>query len=302
MYVFDVRAVALCFVLATIIQWNCVTVQSESVCPQRTDNKAVMVGTLPQTCDASNGGDLYYSPSTNRLTLCDGSSWIHFGMSVKSELGSYDNPIVSCSVLRGKTSTAQSGTYWLKPPTSKHSKPFQIYCDFDLRPNGCALVWKHSYYQVTPNNNTRTFSTFNKPCIDLSDGWCNVANKNTIEGSEQVTAAYHHGTVVYAYRGDRNPQLGKASQWRGAILNNPIKITDHCTRNNGVAPEPEVGGHAIPGITFDKANPGEYTLNCDTDRYAWSPPKDCRWLNCNLPAHISTTTSLTQMTVAIYLC
>ena len=38
-----------------------------------------MVGTLPQTCDASNGGDLYYSPSTNRLTLCDGSSWIHFG-------------------------------------------------------------------------------------------------------------------------------------------------------------------------------------------------------------------------------
>ena len=163
-------------------------------------------------------------------------------------------------------------------------------------------MWKHSYYQVTPNNNVSTFSTFNKPCIDLSDGWCNVANKDTIEGSEQVTAAYHHGTVVYAYRGDRNPQLGKALQWRDAILNNPFKITDHCTSNNGVAPEPEVGSHAIPGITFDKQNPGEYTKHCDTDHYAMSPPTDCRWLKCILPTQISTTTSLTQMTVAIYLC
>ena len=148
----------------------------------------------------------------------------------------------------------------------------------------------------------RTFSTFNKPCIDLSDGWCNVANKDTIEGSEQVTAAYHHGTVVYAYRGDRNPQLGKASLWRGAILNNPIKITDYCTSHNGVAPEPEVGSHAIPGISFDKANPGEYTLNCDTDHYASSPPDDCRWQNCKLPSHISSASFNTQMTVAIYLC
>ena len=148
----------------------------------------------------------------------------------------------------------------------------------------------------------RTFSTVNKPCIDLSDGWCNVAKKDTIEGSEQVTAAYHHGTVVYAYRGDRNPQLGKTSQWRGAILNNPIKITDHCTSDNGVAPEPEVGSHAIPGISFDKANPGIYTGNCDTDHYASSPPADCRWRNCNLPTQISTTTYHTQMTVAIYLC
>ena len=146
----------------------------------------------------------------------------------------------------------------------------------------------------------RTFSTFNKPCIDLSDGWCNVANKNTIEGSEQVTVAYHHGTVVYAYRGDRNPQLGKASQWRGAILNNPIKITDHCTSNNGVAPEPEVGNHAIPGITFDKKNPGECVSNCDTDSYGSG--SDCRWENCHLPTHISTTKTHKQMTVAIYVC
>ena len=147
----------------------------------------------------------------------------------------------------------------------------------------------------------RTFSTFNKPCTDLSDGWCNVANKDAIEGSEQVTAAYHYGNVVYAYRGDRNPQLGKGTQWQGAILNNPVKIRDYCTSNKGVVPEPENGAHAIAGITFDKANPGDYLTNCDTDRYG-SSKNDCRWHNCVIPSHISKDSRNVQMTVTIYVC
>lgn len=148
----------------------------------------------------------------------------------------------------------------------------------------------------------RTFSRFNKLCIDLSVGWCNVANKDSIEGAEQVTAAYHYRSVVYAYRGDRNPQLGKGTQWQGAILNNPIKIRDHCASSNGIAPEPENGAHAIAGITFDKANPGNYVSNCDTDNYGRSSPVDCRWADCQLPSHISIVRRKAQMTVAIYIC
>ena len=52
------------------------------------------------------------------------------------------------------------------------------------------------------------------------------------------TVAYHEGEVVYAYGGDRNSELGKS--WRGAILNNPVNITDHCTKGNGIPPEPSI--------------------------------------------------------------
>jgi hypothetical protein len=148
----------------------------------------------------------------------------------------------------------------------------------------------------------RTFSTFNKPCTDLSDGWCNVFPKDAIEGSEQVTAAYHYGKVVYAYKGDRNPRLGKAWQWQGAILNRPVKIKDYCQINNGIAPEPENGDHALPGLTFDKVNPGNYKGNCDTDRYVNLSGRDCRWENCHVPGNIGGKVSHTQMTVAIYIC
>jgi hypothetical protein len=190
----------------------------------------------------------------------------------------------------------------MRPTTVKYDKPFRIYCDFELRPNGCALVWKHSYLEVTPNDNMRTFSRFNKPCTDLSVGWCNVADKDAIDGAEQVTAAYHYKKVIYAYRGDRNFQLGKGTQWQGAILNNPVKIVDYCTSNNGVAPEPQNGSHAKAGITFDKANPGEYVSHCDTDRYGSSSRRDCRWENCDLPGHISKAANHVQMTVALYIC
>ena len=129
-----------------------------------------------------------------------------------------------------------------------------------------------------------------------------MATKDALEGSEQVTAAYHLGNVVYAYKGDRNLQLGKGTQWQGAILHNPVKIKDYCTSGNGDPPEPENGAHAIAGITFDKTNPGEFVSNCDTDRYGSSPSGDCRWENCGLPSHISNVKIHVQMTVAIYVC
>jgi hypothetical protein len=150
----------------------------------------------------------------------------------------------------------------------------------------------------------RTFSKFNKDCLDLSDGWCNVGKKECVRGSEQATAAYHHGQLVYAYRGDRNGQLGKS--WQGAILNNPLQITDHCantgSKAKGVAPEPSMRNEGFVGITFDKYNPRVYTGNCDTDLYLSKGNEDCRWRNCLLPSTISASRSDVQMTMAIFVC
>ena len=41
--------------------------------------QAVAIGRLPPTCDASTAGNLYYSTSSKRLTLCDGFSFTNIG-------------------------------------------------------------------------------------------------------------------------------------------------------------------------------------------------------------------------------
>ena len=179
--------------------------------------------------------------------------------------------------------------------------PLQVFCAFDLMDRGCSLVWKHSYIQVSPTNDMRTFSRFNKPCLDLLDGWCNVGKKECLGGSEQVTAAYHHRQLVYAYRGDRNLQLGKS--WQGAILNNPFVIVDRCANTDskavGVAPEPT--SDSFIGVAFDKYNQRVYTGNCDTVT-GGDGKGDCRWANCQLPPSISSSTRGVQMTTAIFVC
>ena len=157
------------------------------------------------------------------------------------------------------------------------------------------MIWKHSYVEVGDvTDDMRTFSSFDRPCTDLSVGWCNTPNKDAVPGQVQVTAAYHNGQLVYAYRGDRHAELGKT--WRGAILNNPIKIVDFCTRSNGVPPEPT---DTYLGLAFDKVYPGVHTGNHDTID---SNHADCRWADCHLPSSISSQSYQLQMTVAIYLC
>lgn len=128
----------------------------------------------------------------------------------------------------------------------------------------------------------RTFSKADRPCTDLSDGWCNVSNKDQVPGTVQMTVAYHKGQVVYEYRGDRNPQLGMS--WRGAILNNPVKIIDHCKQGNGIPPEPNIISSGIPGLTFDKLNPGVYTTNCETDQTRLVTIADGKIADCLHPS------------------
>ncbi|XP_062502267.1 collagen alpha-1(XXIV) chain-like [Corticium candelabrum] len=248
----------------------------------------VSVGDEAGTCNMSTLGYLFYHNTNKSLLFCDSEHWVKIISLISWK--SYE----SCSAVEYKINSIQ---FMQKVNSRSPVKVLKVYCDYSVISSGCALVWKHSYFQVgNPTDDMRTFSSVDRPCTDLSDGWCNVGNKDNVRGNVQLTVAYHEGEVVYAYRGDRNSELGKS--WRGAILNNSVKISDHCTYHNGVPPEPSIA--YTPGLTFDKNKPGVYTGNCDTDRY--KSMIDCRWENCHLPSSISSKTHHVQMTVAIFLC
>jgi hypothetical protein len=205
--------------------------------------------------------------------------------------------LASCLAIQKSNPAVASGTFTIDPDGAGGKASFKVWCDMKLDAGGWTLVWKHSYYEVgSPNDNMRFYSPVLTECLDTSAGWCNVPGKLSIGKTQELIVAAHNGTTVYAYKGDLNSKLD--SSWEGAILTTPQGLVDQCINTPGVFPEPEVGPHAIPGITFDKATPGNYTANCDTDRYANG--SDCRWENCGLPGNISPNQTHTQMTVLIY--
>ena len=191
----------------------------------------------------------------------------------------------------------ESGTYTI----SVGETPVQTYCDQDTDGGGWTLVWKHAYYEVgTPTDHMRFYaSTFVQDCPTFGDSnWCNIPQKTTIGQTEMRVQATHNGIIVYDYKGDLNSNLD--SNWSGGIMENWSVITDQCSSGNSSArPEPEQGAHAMLGVTWDKANNGDYTSNCDTDRYGQNG-SDCRWENCPLPGNISSSVNHVQMTLQMW--
>ena len=160
-------------------------------------------------------------------------------------------------------------------------------------------MWKHSAMEVLPlTEDMKYFSDYYKACTDLEVGWCNIPNKDRLNPTEMMTAAYHNKRLVYAYKGIFNKNLDW--HWSGGILLDPKKVVDLCTRDNGVPPEPGVTDRNWGGLSFDKHNPYVYTGNCDVYYRSLSSPGDCRWSNCQLPTNISSSKYDTQMTLAIY--
>ena len=160
-------------------------------------------------------------------------------------------------------------------------------------------MWKHSVREVgSLTEDMKYFSDYYKACTDLEVGWCNIPNKDRLNPTEMMIVAYHHKTTVYAYKGIFNKNLDW--HWSGGILLDPKKVVDVCVLSNGVHPAP-FSGNNLGGLSFDKVTPYDYRVNCDTYYGSMSSPTDCRWLDCNIPATISPSRSLTQMTVAIYI-
>ena len=67
---------------------------------------------------------------------------------------------------------------------------------------GWTLVWKHSAMEVLPlTESMKYFSDYYKACTDLEVGWCNIPNKDRLNPTEMMIAAYHNKRLVYAYKG-----------------------------------------------------------------------------------------------------
>ena len=180
------------------------------------------------------------------------------------------------------------------------SSAVQTYCERYLDGGGWYLVWKHSYLQVAVYDLplAATFSTVNKPCRDLSDGWCNVPDKQLYAATEQMIASYHKGTVIYAYKSPLNPDLGKTALGVN-LMPGWSKVVDKCTTNEGVRPAASWhrGRETVYGLAFDKTTPDDTNENCDTVSRGYS---ECRWYDCRIPESISVRPTGTQMTIAIF--
>ena len=154
-------------------------------------------------------------------------------------------------------------------------------------------MWKHSYIDVSPLTTDMYYhSSFDKPCTDLSVGWCNVPNKTRLQPEEMMIAAYHNGILVYAYKGTFNRNIDH--HWTGATLLMPVtRIVDYCTRSGTRVPTPQQDGD-LTGLVFQKFT-GTNTISGSLAR-----PRDRRWLGCYLPGTLSSSSYNTQMTMAIY--
>ena len=175
-----------------------------------------------------------------------------------------------------------------------------MYCEMELDGGGWTLVWKHSYRQVgSLTEAMKYFSSTLEPCYNLGVGWCNFPCKERLHPTEMAIAAYHEGTMVYAYKALFNRNLD--SDWTGGVLVDPVKLVDNCVRNNGVQPAPYRGhdGSSLLGLAFDKITPHNYQSNCDTIAGTLSNPTECRWYDCHLRPPASPYN--TQMTMAIYI-
>ena len=160
-------------------------------------------------------------------------------------------------------------------------------------------MWKNSFMDNLPlSDNMRYYSGYYKPCTSITDrGWCNIPKKaDKFSPTEQMIVTYHNSHVVYAYKGLFNRNIDY--DWSGGILLDFKKIVDKCTINNGVQPAPAV--YVIPGITFDKQSPYNYSANCDTLSGSLTILGECRWHDCNLPSSISGSYRSVQMTMAIF--
>ena len=174
----------------------------------------------------------------------------------------------------------------------------QMYCEMELDGGGWTLVWKHSYLEVGDlTEDMKYFSSTLEPCYNLSVGWCNFPCKERLHPTEMAIAAYHEGTMVYAYKAGFNRNID--SDWRGGFLIDPVTVIDRCTANYGIQPAPNSGENgSLFGLAFDKHSPQDFHSTCDTITYMLSDPHDCRWRDCNLPPPASSYE--TQMTMAIY--
>ena len=179
----------------------------------------------------------------------------------------------------------------------------QMFCEMELDGGGWTLVWKHSYREVGDlTEDMKYFSSTLEPCYNLSVGWCNFPCKERLHPTEMAIAAYHEGTMVYAYKAGFNRNID--SDWRGGVLMEPVKLMDRCRYNTDDQPTPyRTRDESLLGLAFGKTSSGDYHDGGHTLGGTLSHPYDRRWSHCGVPlSELLSEFEVynPQMTMAIY--
>jgi len=92
-----------------------------------------------------------------------------------------------------------------------------------------------------------------------------------------MIVAYNHKSVIYAYKGVLNRNIDH--DWSGAILMVLTRITDRCSYNNNVQPNPV--NIWVPGIALNKHTAYSYYGGDGTIKGNIMNLADYRWHQCS---------------------
>jgi len=151
----------------------------------------------PSACDGSAVGMVYFNTKTSSLMLCDGKSFKVVAYLV--DLGTQNNPAISCKDLLNKNPQAQSGVYYIKPG----NLAFQVYCNMSMDGGGWTVL---AYAPTHAIGMTFSLGADAGTPGDLVKGWAQMAT-----GKGVVAPWFQTFRGWYEYLEDQPniPQSGK---------------------------------------------------------------------------------------------
>ena len=180
----------------------------------------------PATCDAAAIGLAYYNTANEKLYVCNGTAFVEFGKA--GQLGTVNNPGLTCKEILESGSSNGSGVYWVKPA----AVGYQVYCDMATDGGGWTLVGFMGSSVSQPSGGYM-FSNVNTPIPNFSENktsayWSLNLSDNKIDGgafySEMAVtldgvfptiSQYEPGNKVVYYSWTGTAKL--ASPWQSSI-------------------------------------------------------------------------------------
>jgi len=93
----------------------------------------------PATCDGTTLGLVYYNTAMQQLLLCDGKNFKL--VAFVGEVGTQQNPGITCKDILAKNPGAKDGLYYIKPASST----FQVQCDMSTDGGGWTVIARYTF-------------------------------------------------------------------------------------------------------------------------------------------------------------